>query len=127
MHPASVRWRERYNSDPAFRLKQVTKCRARKVLKRSGITLIDDGTVEVDVFTEHSECPYCGVDMPINAATIDHMQPLTKGGAHSRSNVIACCFRCNTKKGNKDFSVWLASLPPDRADVVREAIARRAS
>ena len=126
-HPAAVAWRERYNTDPAFRLAQATRTRARKLRKCSGVTMIDDGTVLPEIFAEHSECPYCGIDMPMSRATVDHMVPLTKGGIHSNRNVIACCFTCNTRKGNKDFDVWVSSLPAGRRAVVEVAVARRAA
>lgn len=35
------------------------------------------------------------------AATIDHIIPLAKGGAHERANVAAAHFLCNSKKGDR--------------------------
>ncbi|MCQ3802607.1 MAG: HNH endonuclease [bacterium] len=42
-------------------------------------------------------CQYCGGD----AESLDHVVPRSRGGAHSWDNVVACCRRCNIKKGNR--------------------------
>lgn len=35
-------------------------------------------------------------------ATVDHVIPWTKGGAHNWNNVKLCCLRCNLIKGNRE-------------------------
>lgn len=42
-------------------------------------------------------CGYCGG----TATTIDHVQPRSRGGADSWENLVACCLRCNNKKGDR--------------------------
>ncbi len=44
-----------------------------------------------------SACQYCG-DC---AENIDHVVPKSQGGVHIWENVVACCRRCNTKKGGR--------------------------
>lgn len=58
-------------------------------------------------------CTYCGkTDLVIELqemkvpndrlATVDHIVPKSRGGAHyDRRNIAPCCGTCNTKKGNK--------------------------
>lgn len=46
---------------------------------------------------DHNRCQYCGKA----AESIDHVIPRSKGGAHSWDNVVACCRRCNTYKGDR--------------------------
>ena len=57
------------------------------------------------------ECAYCGrkdlvkdyesVRQPANLATIDHVQPLSKGGSrYDPENLVIACYRCNQHKGN---------------------------
>ncbi|ROQ38747.1 5-methylcytosine-specific restriction endonuclease McrA [Frondihabitans sp. PhB188] len=41
-------------------------------------------------------CAYCG-----KAATIDHVQPRSRGGVDSWENLVACCLRCNNLKSNR--------------------------
>lgn len=36
-----------------------------------------------------------------NAATLDHVVALSKGGDHTYSNTRCCCRRCNLKKGSE--------------------------
>ncbi|MFY9234507.1 MAG: HNH endonuclease [Fimbriimonadaceae bacterium] len=44
-------------------------------------------------------CQYCGAKG--RELTIDHVVPRWCGGAHSWDNLVACCRRCNLKKGDK--------------------------
>ena len=46
---------------------------------------------------DESMCAYCGR----KADTVDHVIPKTKGGNESDENLVACCKRCNMKKGNR--------------------------
>lgn len=46
------------------------------------------------------QCFYCDRDMG-DKWTIDHYIPLSKGGEHTKSNLVACCQSCNSIKGNK--------------------------
>jgi 5-methylcytosine-specific restriction endonuclease McrA len=42
-------------------------------------------------------CAYCG-DV---ANTMDHIRPRAQGGPHVWENIVAACFPCNHKKGNR--------------------------
>ena len=42
-------------------------------------------------------CGYC----KRSASTVDHIQPRSRGGDDSWENLVACCLRCNNKKGDK--------------------------
>lgn len=49
-------------------------------------------------------CPLCGVRLAEdgysgNAKTIDHVVPLSAGGAHAMANLRVICRRCNTARG----------------------------
>jgi 5-methylcytosine-specific restriction endonuclease McrA len=43
-------------------------------------------------------CGYCGVrETDVGAAlTIDHFQPISRGGEDTPANWVYCCFACNT-------------------------------
>ena len=45
-------------------------------------------------------CAYC----KRSANTIDHVQPKSRGGSDSWENLVACCLRCNNKKGDKTLA-----------------------
>lgn len=61
-------------------------------------------------------CAACGIDTPevlrgtyeLNAPEIDHIVPLSRGGTHDRSNLQCLCKSCNSSKGAKLMSEWLA-------------------
>ena len=44
-------------------------------------------------------CQYCGVQS--RDLTIDHIMPKRHGGGLQWENLVACCRRCNTRKGDK--------------------------
>lgn len=44
-------------------------------------------------------CQYCGTRG--RELTIDHVVPRWAGGPHTWENLVACCRRCNLKKGDK--------------------------
>lgn len=41
-------------------------------------------------------CAYCGCKPPL--LTMDHVEPLTKGGPHTASNIVPACGPCNFRK-----------------------------
>ena len=54
------------------------------------------------------ECAYCGQD----ATTVDHVVSLKSGGDPiALDNMIACCKRCNSRKGSRSQGVFLAQGP----------------
>jgi len=46
-------------------------------------------------------CQYCLRKLPEKKLTIDHVLPLSKGGRHEWSNVVASCSTCNNIKGSR--------------------------
>jgi 5-methylcytosine-specific restriction endonuclease McrA len=46
-------------------------------------------------------CLYCGRTFPRSQLTRDHVLPLSKGGRDLWENVVAACFPCNSRKGNR--------------------------
>lgn len=46
-------------------------------------------------------CQYCGNKFQYHELTMDHIIPKSRGGEKSWTNIVACCKRCNSKKGNK--------------------------
>lgn len=52
-------------------------------------------------------CAYCqarGVKL-----TQEHMTPISRGGRHTKSNVVPACVSCNSQKGTKTALEFLAS------------------
>lgn len=46
-------------------------------------------------------CQYCSCKLNGDDATIDHVLPRSRGGKHIWENVVACCLKCNRKKGDR--------------------------
>ena len=80
----------RYVRIPSSRMVPVSR---RGVLRRDG-----------------NSCAYCSRA----ANTIDHVQPKSKGGEHSWENLVACCFACNNRKGDKTLAEigWKLNFTP---------------
>ena len=49
----------------------------------------------------NNKCAYCGE----KAEAQDHIIPLSKGGHHTKENVVPACKSCNSKKGDKIWKV----------------------
>lgn len=66
----------------------------RKIVSKKYILLRDGMT-----------CQYCMKKLDKSSCSVDHVIPLSsfksKNEANTWNNLVACCKRCNTKKGNK--------------------------
>ena len=45
-------------------------------------------------------CVYCAARLELHLATVDHVYPRARGGAHVPGNLVAACGRCNRLKGD---------------------------
>lgn len=50
---------------------------------------------------DNNQCQYCARVLPGSQLSIDHVVPRSHGGDTSWENVVACCVRCNSKKGGR--------------------------
>lgn len=63
-------------------------------------------------------CAYCGNQMLLGLdnsnhdkhISLDHIIPSSKGGLTTRFNLVACCRKCNSSKGNKPLIVYLSRI-----------------
>jgi 5-methylcytosine-specific restriction endonuclease McrA len=65
-------------------------------------------------------CIYCGATeensgMPL---TLDHIQCRVAGGGHAPSNLLTCCYHCNSSRQETPMPRWLRRLEKAGADVV---------
>jgi 5-methylcytosine-specific restriction endonuclease McrA len=58
-----------------------------------------------DVFAEFNHaCAYClRTDRKL---TVDHMEPVSKGGDNTRANIVPACLSCNSSKGDRSI-FWM--------------------
>ncbi len=46
-------------------------------------------------------CQYCHKTMPSAEMTLDHVIPRSRAGESTWENLVACCHRCNNRKGSR--------------------------
>lgn len=54
-------------------------------------------------------CAYCSAP----ASHLDHVEPLSKGGTDTESNIVPACARCNLSKGAKTLAEWSETFAPE--------------
>jgi hypothetical protein len=71
--------------------------------------------------------PYCGGPLTVANFSIDHHNPISRGGDFSIGNTLVCHLRCNKIKGNltshefQHLTPFLAHFPPE---VSKDVLAR---
>jgi 5-methylcytosine-specific restriction endonuclease McrA len=61
-----------------------------RALSRKNILLRDRNT-----------CQFCKQTLPASELTLDHVVPRSRGGRSSWENLVACCYQCNNRKGDR--------------------------
>jgi 5-methylcytosine-specific restriction endonuclease McrA len=46
-------------------------------------------------------CQFCGRHFPASELTLDHVMPRSRGGHSTWENLVACCYQCNNRKGDR--------------------------
>ncbi len=77
---------------------------ARRARKKGGGTTLTKAEWLSKISEFQGRCAYCGVDEKL---TVDHVVPLSRGGAHTRTNIAPACLSCNTSKHTKLLSEWI--------------------
>jgi 5-methylcytosine-specific restriction endonuclease McrA len=55
------------------------------------------------------QCAYCGEI--VDTLEQDHVIPLSKGGGHTKGNILPVCKPCNNSKFTKEFKSWYILQP----------------
>lgn len=66
-------------------------------------------------------CVYCATHLDQHTATLDHVVPLARGGAHDPGNIVVACAPCNRLKGDLLPFEFFARHPWAGANFVRYA------
>jgi 5-methylcytosine-specific restriction endonuclease McrA len=61
-----------------------------RALSRKNILLRDRNT-----------CQFCSKQLSSSELTLDHVLPRSRGGPSSWENLVACCYDCNNRKGDR--------------------------
>nr|WP_173918800.1 HNH endonuclease [Halobacillus sp. Marseille-Q1614] len=54
-----------------------------------------------------SECLYCRSELQPHEVTVDHVRSFRNGGTNTYDNLLPCCRRCNSRKGDKPLLSFL--------------------
>ena len=55
-------------------------------------------------------CVYCDYTVEDGATlTLDHLKPKSKGGYHQSTNLVTCCFICNSSRGTRSLKHFCVS------------------
>lgn len=56
-------------------------------------------------------CAYCGATVEDGATlSLDHVTPASKGGSNAPANLVTCCSRCNSSRGNRSVQEFAAAV-----------------
>lgn len=55
------------------------------------------------------KCHYCAKQLTRFSATLDHIQPVSKGGDNTYDNLVTACLHCNSERGNKPLMDFIAN------------------
>jgi 5-methylcytosine-specific restriction endonuclease McrA len=114
------RARRRYAADPKYRARVRANSkrfasehpeyyRAASKLRRArlrGVECTLTGEQVRELFEEYAGlCVYCLG----SATTLDHVVPISRGGSHSKDNLVPSCKSDNSKKGTKGLLVFLSN------------------
>jgi 5-methylcytosine-specific restriction endonuclease McrA len=102
-------WWLKYQINPELRLYHREKSKRRKAQDRGQTPVQISVTALRQRFNEFGNCcAYCGDGGDMQ---IEHVEPISKGGAHDIGNIVPACPRCNTSKRNHEMEEWYRSQP----------------
>lgn len=78
--------------------------------KRRSLTVGDLTTEEWQEILDEFDhrCAYCQTQ---GALAMEHLTPISRGGRHTRSNVVPACKSCNSSKGAKTLLEFASTVP----------------
>jgi len=91
--------RHRYANDPEFKQRVYVSILKRQRAMRGGDISLTGEQWETIIEQHEGRCVYCGCIPQV--MTVDHVVPLSKGGAHNAYNVVPSCSSCNSSKNSK--------------------------
>jgi 5-methylcytosine-specific restriction endonuclease McrA len=76
---------------------------------RSNVYLRDSG-----------RCQYCSAHIDRKVSTLDHVQPVSKGGKTTWENTVTACAPCNANKADKHWKPKIKPYKPDYYELVNK-------
>jgi len=108
-HWAQVSWWLKYQIKPDLRLYNREKSKRRKAQNRGQTPVQIPVSALRQRFNEFGNCcAYCGTGGDMQ---IEHVEPISSGGAHDIGNIVPACWPCNANKRTNDMETWYRSQP----------------
>jgi 5-methylcytosine-specific restriction endonuclease McrA len=106
---AQASWWLEYQIKPDLRLYHREKSKRRKAQNRGQTPVQIPVAALRQRFNEFGNCcAYCGTGGDMQ---IEHVEPISKGGAHDIGNIVPACWPCNASKRLNDMEAWYHSQP----------------
>ena len=102
-----------YLTDQSYRLYQRQKSKHYKAIKRGNYSALIPGAQLLNRWAEFGHaCAYCGKpDHRADELELEHVVPISKGGAHHLSNIVPACRQCNHSKFFHEAFAWYQRQP----------------
>lgn len=112
------RHQQRMNTDPAYRQQRIAQNRAweqanplkvqergaRRRARQRGAPRVEKIDRAAIIARDNSLCHICGLFVPPNEMSLDHLIPLAHGGSHTADNLAVAHLTCNKRRGTKRLS-----------------------
>lgn len=110
--PRSVKYGE-FSDDPNAYLRQWRKKNPQSVLKdrniRQNIKTNIVQKIDIDLLYDifNGCCYLCGKEVDFDKFHLEHIQPVSKGGTHTYSNLAIACSECNLSKKDRTLNEFV--------------------
>jgi hypothetical protein len=111
--------------------KELTMCKASKTTARGrgdwqGMNWIRQTSRLAIYLRDGLSCCYCGSSIEDGVQlTLDHLKPHSRGGKNKPENLVTCCAKCNSSRGNRpvaEFCRAVAEYIDDDASVIERHV-----
>lgn len=84
---------------------------AQRRAQKAGAAIGDRVDRDEIIRRDRATCYLCGKVCELDEIHLDHVVPLSKGGAHTPENVRVACAACNLEKGDALLNDRIRALP----------------
>jgi hypothetical protein len=75
---------------------------------------------EIVIARDGLACHYCETMVQPKNFTVDHKLAIVNGGNNELDNLVGCCKRCNSRKSDKPYDVFVALMAKEK--LTQEAV-----
>jgi 5-methylcytosine-specific restriction endonuclease McrA len=91
-------------------MKKPAEARPNRTEKSQGMNWISQHKRLAIYLRDGLSCCYCNETTEQGAKlTLDHLVPYSQGGSNRETNLVTCCLRCNSARGNRPVAQFVAA------------------